>query len=118
MSECIIIPFLPEFKTKMLNGEKTATSRTKKYGNGGDLFCAFGHTFQLTKVDKVYLQDVASTFYTQEGFKSQQDFCNCWIKLHPRKGFQFDQEVYLHQFKIVDLLPNGVVKKYWSQEYE
>ena len=101
MSKCIIIPFLPEFESRMLSGEKTATTRTKKYGDGGDLFPAFGNSFQLTKVDKVYLQDVASTFYIQEGFKTQQEFCDCWIRLHPRKGYQFDQEVYLHQFKIV-----------------
>jgi len=102
---------MSEFRDRMLSGQKTATTRTKKYGNGGDLFSAFGHTFQLTKVDKVFLQDIASTFYAQEGFKSQQEFCDCWIKLHPKKGYQFDQEVYLHQFKIV-----GFDTKHCSQE--
>lgn len=101
MSNCFVIPFLPEFKERMLNNQKTATTRTKKYGNCGDLFSAFGSSFQLTKVDRVYLQDVASTFYKQEGFNSQQEFCDIWIKIHPRKGYQFDQKVWLHQFKKV-----------------
>lgn len=101
MSESLVIPFMPEFKDRMLAGQKTATTRNKRYGHGGDLFSAFGHTFRLTKVDKVYLQDVASTFYKQEGFETQQEFVDVWVKLHPRKGWQFDQEVWLHQFKLV-----------------
>ena len=41
MSECKVIPFMVEFEERMLNGQKTATTRTKKYGNGGDLFFCF-----------------------------------------------------------------------------
>jgi len=100
MTECITIPFLPEFEERMLSGQKIATSRTKKYGNGADLFCAFGHSFQLTKVDKVYLGDVAATFYKQEGFDSQADFMECWRKLHPRRN-RYDTVIWLHQFKKV-----------------
>ena len=92
---------MAEFKELMLAGKKIATTSTKKYGNGGDLFSAFGHTFQLTKVYKVYLQDVCSTYYTQEGFKSQPEFIDCWKKLHPRKGYVLEQEVWLHEFKRV-----------------
>ena len=101
MSECITIPFMSEFEGRMLAGVKTATTRNKKYGNGGDLFSAFGHSFQLTKVNKVYLQDVCSTYYIQEGFKSQPEFIDCWKKLHPRKGYVPEQEVWLHEFKRV-----------------
>ena len=46
----VIIPFRPEFKDKMLKGLKTATSRTKKYGNAGDTFNAFGATFRIIHV--------------------------------------------------------------------
>lgn len=99
MSECITIPFLPEFETRLLSGQKTATSRTRKYGNGGDLFSAFGHTFQLTKVDKVYLGDVCATFYRQEGFNCQNEFIDIWNKIHPRKKYRFDTPIWLHQFK-------------------
>lgn len=100
MAECIVIPFLPEFEGRMLSGQKTATTRTKKYGNGGDLFPAFGHSFQLTKVDKVYLGDVASTFYMQEGFSTQSEFRECWRRLHPKRN-RYDMVVWLHQFKRV-----------------
>ena len=101
MSECITIPFMADFEKLMLTGQKTATTRTKKYGNGGDLFCAFGRSFKLTKVDKVYLQDVVFTSYKEEGFDSQPEFIECWKKLHPRKGYVPEQEVWFHRFKIM-----------------
>jgi len=101
MTECITIPFMAEFEERMLTGKKTATTRNKKYGNGGDLFSAFNHTFQLTKVYKVYLQDVCATAYEKEGFNSQPEFIECWKKLHPRKGYVPDQEVWFHEFKLL-----------------
>ena len=100
MTECIMIPFLPEFQDRMLSGAKTATSRTEKYGNGGDIFMAFGHSFQLTKVNKVYLGDVATTFYKEEGFNNPGEFRDCWKRLHPKRN-RYDQPVWLHQFKRV-----------------
>ena len=93
---------MEEFEERMLTGKKIATTHTKKYGNGGDLFCAFGHSFQLTKVNKVYLQDVCSIYYTQEGFNSQPEFIDCWKKLHPRSGYQPEKEVWLHEFKRIE----------------
>ena len=101
MSEFITIPFKPEFEERMLNNQKIATTRTKKYGNGGDLFSAFGHSFQLTKVDKVYLGDVCSVFYKQEGFNSQSEFVECWNRIHPRKHYHYSTPIWLHQFKRV-----------------
>ena len=89
--------------TQIFNSPKVAWLLwgTKKYGNGGDLFSAFGHGFQLTKVDKVYLGDVCSVFYKQEGFNYPSEFIACWNKLHPRKGYRFDSPCWLHQFKRV-----------------
>jgi len=101
MTECIVIPFMPEFEERMLTGKKTATTRPKKYGTSGDLFSAFNHTFQLTKVTKVYLQDVCSTAYEREGFDSQPEFIEYWKQLHPRKGYVPEQLVWFHEFKLV-----------------
>ena len=103
MSECITIPFMAEFEERMLAGVKTATTRNKKYGNGGDLFCAFGRSFQLTKVIKAYLSGIVYSSYKEEGFKSQLEFIECWKKLHPRKGYVPEQEVWYHEFKRVGL---------------
>jgi len=98
MSEYKIIPFLPEFEERLVNGQKTATTRMKKYGNVGDLFSALNHTFQITKVEKVYLGDVASQSFDKEGFASQSDFMECWRRLHPKRN-RYDTIVYYHEFK-------------------
>ena len=97
----IEIPFLPEFKERMLSGQKTATSRTKKYGDTGDCFLAFGATFQLTNVSKVYLHDVASKFYKEEGFDSPAEFRRCWRRIHPRRN-NGGITVWLHQFRGIE----------------
>ncbi len=100
MNKSITIPFLDEFRERMLSGQKTATTRTRKYGDPGDLFSAFGYTFQLIKVSRVYLGEVAFAYHKQEGFESKDDFMECWCRIHPRKRHYTDI-VWLHEFERV-----------------
>ena len=96
----IELPFMPEFKDRMLSGRKTATTRTRKFGEAGEHFAAFGVEFVFTSVVRVYLQDVVSTSYKVEGFNSQPEFIECWKKIHPWKGYLPEQKVWYHQFKL------------------
>ena len=93
----IKIPFLDEFEERMLSGKKTATARTRKYGEAGDVFEAFGQRFILIEVGQHYLGEVAASFYLEEGFYSPQNFRNCWQRLHPRRN-HYSTIVWLHQF--------------------
>lgn len=93
------IPFLKEFKVPMLSGKKTATSRTKRYGQRGDTFKAFGAMFQIKDVSKMSLGMIANEYYLDEGFISDNEFVQCWRKLHPRKGYVPDQMVWVHIFE-------------------
>jgi len=93
------IPFKPRFKVPMLLGEKTLTSRTRKMGESGDTFEAFGATFEITDVFKADLDTVAY-FFDREGCSSREDFIEVWEKIHPRKGFIPTQRVYVHVFKV------------------
>ncbi len=95
----VTIPFQPEFEAKMLSGGKSMTARTKWYGLVGDVFEAFGARFIIFVCSRAYLRDVAQAFYQQEGFGSPGDFIECWIRLHPRKGYVPNQIVYCHEFK-------------------
>ena len=97
------IPFLERFREPMLKGTKTMTSRTRKYGEKGDTFDAFGATFELEDVRKVSLFCIANYYYRQEGADSTQDFINIWKIIHPRKGFDSDMMVWLHRFKKVNM---------------
>jgi len=102
------IPFMPQFKEAMISGVKTCTSRNRRYGFIGDTFEAFGCEFKITAVDGMILRDVAALLYRQEGCKSPEDFEKIWAKIHPRKGFVWNQEVYVHHFKkVVSQLNEG-----------
>lgn len=102
MPNQIIIPFQPEWQDKMLNGIKTCTSRTKKYGNPGDWFEQFDSTFKLLSVSKFTLEHIANTLYLKEGCDSPDEFIKVWIELHPRKGWVPEQIVFTHFFRRVE----------------
>jgi len=97
----ITLPFMPDFEQPMLLAKKTATSRTRKYGEVGDTFHAFSHTFVLIAILEITLQAVAINFYPMEGFSSPQEFIDCWKRIHPRRGWQPDQQIYFHIFRCI-----------------
>ena len=96
----VSIPFMERFKEPMLNGTKTWTSRTKKYGKAGDYFVAFGRTFQIHKVSIKPLQEVVQHF-KEEGLVSEEEARKVWASLHPVKGFVSTQLVFVHEFELV-----------------
>ena len=61
------LPFGERFRYPILHGKKICTSRTKKYGNVGDIFEAFGKEFTLIEVEKKSLNEVAYVLYKEEG---------------------------------------------------
>lgn len=95
----VTIPFLERFKEPMLNGTKTMTSRSKKYGNVGDTFDAFEATFEITEVGRLKLGDIAS-FWKEEGMGSIDDFWKTWAQIHPLKN-SMEDIFYFHKFKKV-----------------
>jgi hypothetical protein len=98
----ISIPFMPEFKDRMLAGVKTCTARNKRYGQPGDIFKKFGRTFMLVKVERRVQAYVANDLYRMEGFESQDEFIRCWEQLHPRAGYRPEQSVWVHHFRILE----------------
>ena len=99
MSKQIIIPFQSKWYDKVLNGKKTCTSRTKKYGNPEDWFEQFGSTFRLLSVNKFTLEYIANNLYKEEGCSSPDEFKKIWVALHPRKGWVPEQVVFAHFFR-------------------
>lgn len=95
------IKFKPYFREPMLAGVKTCTSRTKRMGEAGDRFAAFGATFQLLAIDDVSLYEV-SLLWKEEGCTSREHFLQVWNEIHPRAGYSDYQRVYLHAFKKVN----------------
>ena len=98
----IQLPFKEQFKDVMLSGTKNKTSRTKKYGQIGDTFKAFGATFIMINQEEEELQFVAEHYYEDEGFKKPKEFISIWVEIHPRKGWDPKQKVWVHEFMRTD----------------
>ena len=96
------IPFEERWRTGMLSGKKIYTTRTKKYGKPGDTFEAFGALFELKSILRPYLGSVAKAYFKGEGCGKPIEFVEIWRQLHPRKGFDPLQIVYLHIFERVE----------------
>ena len=91
------IPFLERFREPMLNGIKTQTARTKRYGKEGDTFEVFGTTFKIFSITKMQLREIAN-HWKEEGCDSKQDFQSIWMDLHPRRDLVLIEEFWVHQF--------------------
>ena len=99
MTKEISILFRGDMKDAVLQGDKTCTSRNKKYGEPGDYFYIDGYRFILVGVTKQYLNTIASARYKQEGCDSPEAFMDAWAELHPRNGWEPHKQVWLHEFE-------------------
>lgn len=98
----INIPFMSEWETKMLSGEKVCTSRTKKYGEIGKRFNQFGATFEIMEVRRLPLEDIAKYYYKEEGCESSEEFIKIWLRLHTRTTWTPGRKVFTHFFRRVE----------------
>lgn len=92
------IPFYARFKKPLLDGTKTWTSRTKWYGEIGDIFDVFGATFEITHRMLKPLFFVVE-HWREEGCESKHDFKEVWRKIHPIKGYYPSWIVKVHVFR-------------------
>lgn len=97
------IPFQPKFADPIRSGRKTTTARTRRYGEPGfRLRTSFGFDIVITAVQKTPLAVVRDLYWKQEGVDSPEEFEAVWNSLHPRKGFDSEQEVWLHHFHVLE----------------
>ena len=97
----VVIPFNKRFKEPMLKGQKTWTSRVRPYGKIGYTFQVFSRTFVITDIAKMYLSKIAQNYFYEEGFDSSREFIAFWNIIHPARGFDPNQIIYAHEFKLL-----------------
>jgi hypothetical protein len=100
------LPFRSFFVYKIIEGKKTCTARTRRYGAVGDVLDTVGGPIQLTEVVRKPLATVRDDYWRQEGLASPEDFERTWAALHPRRGFDPEQLVWLHRFVRVGDAPD------------
>lgn len=94
-----VLPFTPRMEAAVKAGTKTATSRTKRYGKAGDVVVTReGQRLLLIEVERVLLSTVRDHYWRDEGCESPEDFERVWGDIHPLRGYDGSQKVYLHRF--------------------
>ena len=95
------LPFKERFRHPILAGRKVCTARTKRYGEPGDVLrTSFGFYVLLEKVCQHTLRDVRDNFWAFEGLASPGEFEAIWKEIHPGRGFDAGQTVWLHTFRV------------------
>lgn len=95
----VAIPFQPRWRPMVLDGRKTTTVRTRRYGAAGDEFELDGATFVLTQVAMMPLAKARDLAWRDEGMASPEEFERAWADNHPTRGFRGEDAVWLHRFR-------------------
>jgi hypothetical protein len=91
----------------VLLGHKHCTSRRKKYGEVGDIFFVSNGALKsacwcvLIAHTRHTVGYVADNLYRLEGFDSPGAFRSVWREIHPRKGCDDLEPVWVHWFEMV-----------------
>lgn len=95
------LPFTPEMTAAILEGRKTATSRTSRYGTAGDVVESPAGPLLLLWVRRLPLEQIANEHHELEGFDTPEGFRDIWIRLHQRAGWRPAEKVWFHRFERV-----------------
>jgi hypothetical protein len=98
----IYLPFTEKMKKQILAGKKTQTVRLRVWFRVGSVFRVGGQLYQITKIRRLPLDEVAIKLYEEDGFLCPKDFREYFTRvvLHP-KGLEWDDTmlVYVCWFK-------------------
>lgn len=94
------LDFLPRFHRDVAAGRKTATARLKVYGTEGDVVQSPVGPLVIQGVQEVPLHYVKDACWRQEGLSSPQEFVEVWKACYPARGYDPDDRVFLHRFRL------------------
>lgn len=102
------IPFRADMLRAVTAGEKTMTTRNRKYGEVGHVLYASrssegtgsGVCIVLTAVERMPLCLVAERYHHQEGFATADAFRAAWAQIHPGAGWNPEHRVWVHTFRL------------------
>jgi len=102
----IDIPFNDWSKNRLLDRRKTATTRSKRYGEPGDTFEVDlsprpFKSYELVSIELMTLKEIAEEHYDEEGAESPQEFIEVWNEIHPFRKYRPDDKKWFHKFKEV-----------------
>jgi len=82
----------------VLDGSKSTTVRTRRFGAVGDTFVVEGVALRLAAVVAMPLARARDECYRSEGFDSPAAFEAEWLANHPTRGWRPADSVWVHTF--------------------
>jgi hypothetical protein len=95
----ITLPFQPRWRAAVLDGSKTTTVRTRRFGASGDEFEVDGARFLLVSVEAMPLAKARDLVWREEGMPSPEAFEAAWRENHPTRGWRGADSVWVHRFR-------------------
>lgn len=95
----VALPFQAEWRASVLDGRKTTTVRTRRFGAPGEAFEVDGARFVLTAVEAMPLARARDEVWREEGMASLEEFERVWARNHPARGFRGADSVWVHRFR-------------------
>jgi len=89
-------------KDAVHSGKKCCTTRSKKYGEIGDVFYVGKGLYKIIEIEPATLGYVTSNYYRQEGCDTTEEFIELWKSLH-RGNYSPTKSYFVHFFGNVDL---------------
>lgn len=105
--------FKAEFADLIQTNRKTQTTRTSKKGlsKGDEIFARTpeGYSIGILVIESIEKRKLGSLLNdedaSREGFKKPSEFQSIWHTLHPRKGWDADQDVWVFRFRFKTKIP-------------
>ena len=86
-----------------LAGKKSQQRRAGVYGYPGEQFVLESTTFVITDLRVETLRSMTEEDAVNEGYPNLEFYRNLIIKMHPGMEWDDSQEVWVHEFKKVDV---------------
>lgn len=90
---------VPEDVEKVIRGKKTATRRSGRYADIGEVMDLNGHEFVVTDIYPEQLADMTDLDARKEGYESLDAYQNFILTLHPGMKWIPKMKVWVHEYK-------------------
>ena len=93
----------PKLVAAVLDGRKTEQRRDGVYAYPGETFLLEGELYEVTGLFQQRWDDMSEADAQAEGYPGLEMYQNLIAKMHPGMSLSSDHQVWVHQFRKVDV---------------
>lgn len=89
---------IPKDIEKVINGEKTATRRSGRYADVGEIMEIKNHQFRVERIYVQKLGEVTDEDAQQEGYENMEAYRQSILSMHPGMKWVPNMKVWVHEY--------------------